>query len=161
MLSDTMREILLHALSSEHELYPEEYSKRSLNALVRKGFLEGEDDYYEITPDGIVALGLDKAPSGKRAKTIIKKVLKALYPYEVELLSASSLPSIAGDEDHNTGRVSWHQFDDVVCAFTHDRDELLYLIAQIACDYANDAGHAIYIETVRHLLIFYKEEDDA
>ena len=159
MLSDIMREILLHALSSEHEVYTEDYSKRSLNALVRKGFLEGDEDYYEITQDGIVALGIEKRPTGKRAKTIIQKVLKALYPYQVEILPAKSLPAIAADEDHNTNRTTWYNFEDVICAIEYDRDEELYLIAQIACDYANEAGHQIYIETVRHLLLFYKEED--
>ena len=158
MLSDTMREILLHALSSEHAVYPEEYSKRSLNALVRKGYLEGEDDEYEITRDGIVALGLEKTPTAKRAKTIIKKVIQALYPYSVDLLSSKELPSMAADEDHNTGRVSWYQFQDVVCAIEYQHDEELYVVAQIACDYANEAGHELYIETARHLLLFYKEE---
>ena len=160
MLSQKMREILLYALSSQHELYPEEYSKRSLNALVRKGYLEGEDDYYEITEDGIVALGLKKRPTGKRAKTIIKKVMNALADYEVEILSHKDLPSIAGDEDHNTGRTSWYEFDDVVCAIEYLRDEELYVIAQIACDYANEAGHELYIETVRHFILFYKEEEE-
>ena len=159
MLSDTMRNILLHALSSEHELYPEEYAKRSINALVRKGYLEGEEDYYEITSDGIIALGIEQPPRGKRPKTIIKKVFKALYPYDIELLSAKDLPAIAADEDHHTGRVSWHRFQDVLCAIEYDRDEELYLIAQIACDYAQNAGHELYIETVRHLLLFYRDED--
>ncbi|MEC7984446.1 MAG: hypothetical protein VX278_04745 [Myxococcota bacterium] len=160
MLSDTMREILLHALSSEHEVYPEEYARRSLNALVRKGFLEGEDDYYEITSDGVIALGIAKAPTGKRVKTIIKKVLHALYPYPIELLSHKELPSIAADEDHNTGRTAWYQFDDVICAIEYQSDELLYVIAQIACDYANEMGHGVYIETVRHLILFYREDEE-
>ena len=122
--------------------------------------LSGEDDHYEITEDGIVALGITKTPTGKRAKTIIKKVIHALADYEVELRSHKQLPAIAGDEDHNTGRTSWYQFDDVVCAIEYQRDEELYVIAQIACDYANQAGHDLYIETVRHLILFYKEEEE-
>ncbi len=159
MLSDIMRAILLRALSSEHDVDAEEYSKRSLNALVKRGYLEGEDDYYEITPAGIKALGIKKFPTGKRAKTVIRKILNALSPYSIEILSAKDLPAIAGDEDHNTGRVSWHDFSDVVCAFEYDRDDELYIIAQIACDYANESGHDLYIETVRHLLLFYKDDE--
>ena len=158
MISDKMRAILLRALSSEHEVYSEEYSKRSINALIKRGYLEGEDDYYEITSTGIKALGIKKTPTGKRAKTIIRKILNALSPYQIDILVAKDLPSIAGDEDHNTGRVAWHNFQDIVCAFEYDRDDELYIMAQIACDYANETGHELYIETVRHLLLFYKDE---
>ena len=160
MLSSAMREILLYSLSSEHDFDPEEYSKNSINALLRKKYIEGEDDYYEITKKGVRALGLPTTIKAKRPQTIIKKVLKALCSEDVELLKSKDLPSIAGDEDHNTDRTHWYSFSDVICAFEYMGDEQEYICAQIACDYAEAAGFDLYIETVRHYLLFYLDEDE-
>ena len=158
MLSDIMKEILLYQLSLEHEWYPDEYPKSSIRALIRRGLLEGADDEYEITTKGIRALGLKSQYKAKRPKTIIKNVLKDLWGEEIPLLAPTALPAMAGDEDHNTGRVSWYEFDDALCAIEYERDTELYLCAQIACDYAQEQGHDLYIEQVRHFLIFYREE---
>ena len=160
MLSSNMREILLYSLSSEHDFDPEEYSKNSINALLRKKYIDGEDDYYEITPKGIRALGLPKSIKAKRPQTIIKKVLNILCDGEIELLKSKDLPAIAGDEDHNTNRTLWHDFSDVLCGFTHFGDSEEYMCAQIACDYAEEAGFPLYIETVRQYILFYLEDDE-
>ena len=136
MLSELMREVLLVALSSEHYLDKEEYSFRTFRALKNRGFLSGEEE-FEITEEGIHALGIRREPKGIRPKTIIKKILKALYGAEPLLLSAKSLPSIAADEDHNTNHTAWYDFSEVVFAMESYGDLEEECIVQIACDYAN------------------------
>jgi hypothetical protein len=158
MLSELMREVLLLSLSSEHYLDPEEYSSRTLRALLKKGFLQFEEEDYEVTEQGIQALGITKRPTGKRPKTIIKKVWNDLYGVEPLFLSRKDLPSIAADEDHNSGRTSWYDFSDVLFAIESYGDLEEECIVQIACDYANKEGHGLYTERVRHLVLFYREE---
>jgi len=158
MISANMKEILLYSLSEEHELYPEEYSPRSIKALLKRGMLIGEEDDYEITKKGIQGLGLPSKIRAKRPKTIIKKIMNILCDSEIEFFAAKDLPAIAADEDHYHDRTLWHNFDDVLFAMQYWGDDLELIMAQIACDYAKKQGHLIYAERVRHLLLFYNEE---
>ena len=47
---------------------------------------------------------------------------------------------------------------DALFAMPYSGDEMEYVMAQIACDYAKEEGHDLYFERVRHLLVFYAEE---
>ena len=161
MITEKMKEILLYCLADEYEFYPEEYSRNSINALIRKDLLEQEeDDFFAITTKGIKALGLPSQIHAKRPKTIIKKVLSILnHGASIEFTSPKDIPAIAADEDHYNNNASWHDFDEALFATTYCGDELEYVMTQIACDYAKKAGHHIYFERVRHLLLFYNEEE--
>ena len=57
-MTEKMKEVLLYCLAEEYELYPEDYSKRTIRALEKKGLLDVDDDWYEITEKGIRSLGL-------------------------------------------------------------------------------------------------------
>ena len=160
MITEKMKEILLYCLAEEYEFYPEDYSRNSIHALLRKDLLEQEDDFFAITPQGIKALGLPPQIHAKRPKTIIKKVINLLNDgTSVELISPKAIPAIAADEDHYNQQTSWHHFDEALFATTFLGDQLEYVMTQIACDYAKKAGHHIYFERVHHLLLFYDEEE--
>ena len=107
-MTEKMKEVLLYCLSEEYELDPEEYSKRTIRALEKKGFIDVDDDWYEITAKGIRSLGLPATVRVKKAKTIIKKIVSILSEYDVEVLSNKDIPAMAAEEDHNTDRVLWH-----------------------------------------------------
>ena len=125
---------------------------------MRRGYLEREDEYkYEITGAGVKALGIVRPPRGKRATTIIKQVLRYLEP-DAEVVPAKDLPPLAADEDHNTGHVAWYNFSDALCGLEAHHDDLLRIAAQIACDYANELGHNVYVGSARAWIIFYNEE---
>ena len=159
-MTEKMKEILLYCLAEEYEFYPEEYSKRTIRALLRKGLIsEEDDDLYEITEKGIRALGLPGIVRVKKAKTIVKKVMSILLGEDIELLSNTDIPAIAAEEDHNHDRVLWHDFSEALFAIPFYGDEMEYVIAQVACDYAKKQGHVLDFERVRHLLIFYSQED--
>ena len=160
MLTEKMKDILLYSLAEEYELYPEDHSKNSIQALVRRGFLEKEDDdYFEITAKGVKALGLPSSIRAKRPKTIVKKILSILSDWgDIEIISAKSIPAIAAEEDHYNDRTTWYDTQEALFATPYCGDEMEYVMAQIACDYAQKAGHTIYFERIRHLLIFYNEE---
>lgn len=53
-MTEKMKEVLLYCLAEEYELAPEDYSQRTIRALEKKGFIDG-DDWYEITEKGIEA----------------------------------------------------------------------------------------------------------
>ena len=159
-MTEKMKEVLLYCLAEEYEFYPEEYSKRTIRALLSKDLVTQEDDeYYEITEKGIRALGLTGTIRVKKAKTIIKKIMSILSGEEVEILSTNEIPAIAAEEDHYNDRVLWHDFNEALFATPFYGDEMEYVIAQIACDYAKRKGHAIDFDRVRHLLVFYPQED--
>ena len=158
-MTEKMKEVLMYCLAEEYELYPEEYSKNTLRALLKKGFLEVEEDWYCITEQGVKHLGLPRTIRAKRPKTIIKKVLSVLSQEEVEIFLPKEIPAMAADEDHEHETTSWYDFSDALFAITFWGDDMEYVIAQIACDYANKEGFQIYYERARHLLIFYREEE--
>ena len=159
-MTDKMKEILLYCLAEEYEFYPEEYSKRTIRALSQKGLISQEDDdWYEITEKGIRALGLPGTLRVKKAKSIVKKVISILSGEEIEVLSTKDIPAIAAEEDHYNDRVLWHDFSEALFATPFYGDEMEYVIAQIACDFAKNQGHALDFDRVRHLLVFYPQED--
>ena len=81
-MTEKMKEVLLYCLAEEYAFYPEDYSKRTIRALEKKGLLDVDDDWYEITEKGIRSLGLPATVRVKKAKTIIKK----LYPYYLNMM---------------------------------------------------------------------------
>ncbi len=158
-MTEKMKEVLLYCLAEEYELYPEDYSKRTIHALKKKGLIDVEDDWFEITEKGIRSLGLPATMRVKKAKTIIKKIVSILSEYDVEVLATKDIPAMAAEEDHSTDRVLWHDFDEALFAIPFYGDEMEYVIAQIGCDYAKKQGHLLDFERVRHLLVFYPQEE--
>lgn len=159
-MTEKMKEVLLYCLAEEYELYPEEYSKRTIHALLRKGFLAQEcEEFYFVTKLGISHLGLPASIRAKKPKTIIKKILSILSQEEVEIVSRKEIPAMAADEDHAHDTTSWYDFSDALFAVPFWGDEMEYVIAQIGCDYVQKEGFQIYFERVRHLLVFYKQEE--
>ena len=158
-MTDKMKEVLLYCLAEEYELDPEDYSKRTIRALEKKGFIDVDDDWYEITSKGIRSLGLPTTVRVKKAKSIIKKIVSILSEEEIEILSNKDIPAIAAEEDHDNDRVLWHDFTQALFAIPFYGDEMEYVIAQIACDYAKKQGHELDFERVRHLLVFYPQEE--
>ena len=158
-MTEKMKEVLLYCLAEEYAFYPEDYSKRTIRALEKKGLLDVDDDWYEITEKGIRSLGLPATVRVKKAKTIIKKIVSILSEYDVELLSTKDIPAMAAEEDHNTDRVLWYDCTEALFAIPFYGDEMEYVIAQIACDYAKKQGHLLDFERIRHLLVFYPQEE--
>ena len=95
-MTEKMKEVLLYCLAEEYELAPEDYSKRTIRALEKKGFIDGDE--YEITEKGIRSLGLPATIRVKKAKTIIKKIVSILSEYDVEVLSSKEIPLMAAEE---------------------------------------------------------------
>ena len=62
-MTEKMKEVLLYCLAEEYAFYPEDYSKRTIRALEKKGLLDVDDDWYEITEKG----NLKVTHSGKRS----------------------------------------------------------------------------------------------
>jgi hypothetical protein len=158
-MTEKMKEVLMYCLAEEYEFYPEEYSKNTLRALLKKGFLEVEEDWYCITEQGVKHLGLPQTIRAKRPKTIIKKVLSVLSQEEVEIFLPKEIPAMAAEEDHNNDRTTWYDIDDALFAVSFWGDDMEYVVAQIGCDYAKKEGHDIYFERVQRFLIFYRAEE--
>ena len=159
-MTEKMKEVLLYCMAEEYEFYPEEYSKKTISALTNKELIVQEDeDWYRITEKGIRSLGLPISLRVKKAKTIVKKIMSILCEYDTEIVLTKDIPAIASEEDHMNDRILWHDFREALFAVHFYGDEMEYVIAQIACDYAKKQGCPLDFERVRHLLVFYPQED--